>query len=281
MEDVKHSFKNTLKENLALAVYNTGYQKCAPGYTWGPALRDHYLLHYIEAGEGWYTGGGKTYHLTKGDLFAVFPSQVVCYVADHLDPWEYYWVGFNGTEARRMVQMTGFTHDRPVLRPSSPEDCKSLLLRIYESSGNTPAADACMAGYLYLFLGHLMKRAGDPAPVYGTQEYLHQALRFIQYNYASDIQVQDIARYAGVSRSQLYRAFLAHFDISPHAFLQRYRINEACGLLHRKAYTVTEIANSVGFSDPLYFSRAFKKIKGMSPSAYQKYAQGKEIGTID
>lgn len=93
--------------------------------------------------------------------------------------------------------------------------------------------------------------------------------------------MQDIARYAGVSRSQLYRAFLAHFDISPHAFLQRYRINEACGLLHRKAYTVTEIANSVGFSDPLYFSRAFKKIKGMSPSAYQKYAQGKEIGTID
>lgn len=162
MEDVKHSFKNTLKENLALAVYNTGYQKCAPGYTWGPALRDHYLLHYIESGEGWYTGGGKTYHLTKGDLFAVFPSQVVCYVADHLDPWEYYWVGFNGTEARRMVQMTGFTHDRPVLRPSSPEDCKSLLLRIYESSGNTPAADACMAGYLYLFLGHLMKRAGTP-----------------------------------------------------------------------------------------------------------------------
>lgn len=102
----------------------------------------------------------KTYHLTKGDLFAVFPSQVVCYVADHLDPWEYYWVGFNGTEARRMVQMTGFTHDRPVLRPSSPEDCKSLLLRIYESSGNTPAADACMAGYLYLFLGHLMKGRG-------------------------------------------------------------------------------------------------------------------------
>ena len=117
MEDVKHSFKNTLKENLALAVYNTGYQKCAPGYTWGPALRDHYLLHYIESGEGWYTGGGKTYHLTKGDLFAVFPSQVVCYVADHLDPWEYYWVGFNGTEARRMVQMTGFTHDRPAIPP--------------------------------------------------------------------------------------------------------------------------------------------------------------------
>lgn len=154
----------TRSKRTWLSQYTTrAIRNARPGIRGGRPLRDHYLLHYIESGEGWYTGGGKTYHLTKGDLFAVFPSQVVCYVADHLDPWEYYWVGFNGTEARRMVQMTGFTHDRPVLRPSSPEDCKSLLLRIYESSGNTPAADACMAGYLYLFLGHLMKRAGDPA----------------------------------------------------------------------------------------------------------------------
>ncbi len=281
MDDSKHSFKNTLKENLALAVYNTGYQKCTPEHTWGPALRDHYLLHYIEAGEGAYTCGGKTYHLKRGDLFAVFPSQVVCYKADRRNPWEYYWVGFNGTEARRMVQMTGFTRENPVLHPTAPETCKSLLLRIYESSGSTPAADARMAGYLYLFLGHLMETAGTPTPSYGTQEYLHQALRFIQYNYASDIQVQDIARYAGVSRSQLYRAFLAHFDISPHTFLQRYRVNEACGLLHRREYTVTEVANSVGFSDPLYFSRAFKKIKGISPSAYQKEIENEEIGTFD
>ena len=45
MDSFKHSFKNTLKENLGLAVYNTGYQKCDGQHTWGPASRDHYLVH--------------------------------------------------------------------------------------------------------------------------------------------------------------------------------------------------------------------------------------------
>ncbi len=207
----------------------------------------------------------------------MFPSQVVCYVADHLDPWEYYWVGFNGTEARRMVQMTGFTHDRPVLRPSSPEDCKSLLLRIYESSGNTPAADACMAGYLYLFLGHLMKRAGDPAPIYGTQEYLHQAPAL----YPVQLRQQyPGAGYRAVRRCKPQPALSGlprSFRYIPARVLQRYRINEACGLLHRKAYTVTEIANSVGFFRSLYFSRAFKKIKGMSPLPIKSTHRGRRL----
>ena len=49
MDAFKYSFKDTLKENLGLAVYNTGYQKCTGRDTWGPALRDHYLVHYVGA----------------------------------------------------------------------------------------------------------------------------------------------------------------------------------------------------------------------------------------
>ncbi len=48
----KHSFKATLRENMGLSVYNCGYQKCEPLYSWGPAVRDHYLIHYIASGNG-------------------------------------------------------------------------------------------------------------------------------------------------------------------------------------------------------------------------------------
>ena len=100
--------------------------------------------------------------------------------------------------------------------------------------------------------------------------YVDNSLRYIQYNYASNIGVADIARYVGISRSQLYRAFLQDFGVSPHAYLQTYRINEACSLLRDPAYSVAEVAGSVGFNDPLYFSRVFKSIKGVTPSDYQK-----------
>ncbi len=268
-KDFKYSFTDTLRENLGLAVYNTGYQKCGPHHAWGPATRDRYLIHYVTSGKGTYTCGGKTHAITAGDMFLIFPSQVVSYAADEKEPWEYYWVGFHGTEAKRMIHLAGFQKEAPVLRLPEGNDIRSLLLRIYESRGNTPAADAAMIGYLYLFLSRLIQENEAERRDYGTRDYLAQALRFIQYNYEGDIGVSDIADYAGISRSQLYRAFISFYNISPNEFLQKYRINEACSLLRNGKFTVTEVAGSVGYADPLYFSRVFKKVKGLTPTDYQ------------
>ena len=59
----------------------------------------------------------------------------------------------------------------------------------------------------------------------------------------------------------------------PAQFLIRYRINEACSILKNSDLSISEVAVSTGFSDPLYFSRAFKKVKGISPRAYLKEVQ--------
>ncbi len=270
MAQTKFSFKDTLKENLALAVYNTGYEVCERGHTWGPALRDHYLLHYVRSGKGVYVYNGQEFRLGTGDMFLTYPSTVVSYTADVEDPWEYCWVGFHGTEAKRMLRETAFSKQQPVLHMSECDRLESLLLSIYRSSGNTPAADAEMAGYLYLFLGELMRCAPSNVASGDMQDYVTQAIRYIQNEYPNDIQVSQIASCVGVSRSQLYRAFVERFELSPHQYLKRYRINVACTLLRNATLSVREIAASVGIEDPLYFSRVFKEVKGISPSEYQK-----------
>ncbi len=270
MEGAKRIFKDTLKENLSMAVYNTGYEQCVGGHKWGPAVRDHYLVHYVHSGKGSYRVHGVTYSLHAGDLFLIYPSDLVSYTADIDNPWEYYWVGFNGTEAGRMLQATGFSKNKPVLHVDDAGKLTELLLNIYHSSGNTPEADADMAGYLYLFLGELMRATGQSRRYADVQDYLTQALRHIQHNYASIVRVESVAAHVGISRSQLYRAFMEKFELSPHAFLTRYRINEACTLLRKTGLTIAEVSSSVGFTDPLYFSRVFKKIKGVTPSSYQE-----------
>lgn len=275
MGKTKFSFKDTLKENLALAVYNTGYEICEGGHRWGPALRDHYLLHYIRSGKGVYRFENRVFHLGAGDMFMVFPSTLVSYVADMHDPWEYCWVGFNGTEARRMLNETAFSETSPILHADDGGRLENLLLSIYRASGNIPSADARMAGYLYLLLGELMEVAPPQKHTIEVQEYLSQALRYIQYNYATDIQVAQMASYVGISRSQLYRAFMDKFEVSPHTFLKRYRINEACALLRNTKLSVSEVASSVGFSDPLYFSRVFKEIKGLTPTQFAERSGAK------
>ncbi len=270
MQNSRYSFKDTLKENAGLSVYNTGYEHCDSNYGWGPALRDHYLIHYISSGLGTYTHGDVTYTLKTGDLFLISPGELVHYQADKIDPWEYCWVGFNGTDARRLVTMAGLTADNPIIHSTVPSETKQLMMAIAQVSGNNAADDAQMVGCLYHFLAHLIRLNDRDASKKPQQEYVANALRFIQYNYANDIGINDIAAYVGISRSQLYRAFMESFGISPHTYLQRYRINEACTLLRNTTYSIAEVAGSVGFNDPLYFSRVFKTLKGFPPSVYQQ-----------
>lgn len=270
MANQRYQFRDALKENAGLSVYNAGYEQCQSNHNWGPALRDHYLIHFVVSGSGTLRCNQQEYKIHAGELFITYPAQVSAYQADSEDPWQYNWVGFNGTDARRLVKMTGFSRQQPVLRSDDAELTGNLLRRIADAGDNTAAADAEMAGCLYLFLAHLIRMNQNTSTANPRQTYVAGALRYIQYNYANDIGVNDIAHYVGISRSQLYRAFLQDFGVSPHTYLQTYRINEACSLLHDPTYSVAEVAGSVGFNDPLYFSRVFKSIKGTTPSAYQK-----------
>ena len=267
-DSFKYSYKTTLRENLGLTVYNCGYQKCTPGHSWGPAVRDHHIIHLVISGSGVFRTGGREYHLSSGDAFFCPPNQVLHYWADEADPWEYYWVGFNGTEAERMISLTCFSPEHPVEHFDNCEMMKSQLLEITRNFGSKPYQEARMVGELYLFLSGLMERADRPAAAGSSARYVEKAVQFIAGSYAHNINVEEIASHVGISRSHLYRVFVQHLGLSPNEYLIRFRINEACSLLRKRCFSIGEISYSVGFSDQLYFSRQFKKIKGVSPSKY-------------
>ncbi len=266
----KQSFQTRLREGLGLAVYNTGHQRCAPSYTWGPAVRDHYLIHYVVAGSGVLTIDGKQHQVSAGDAFLIAPDILVSYTASEQTPWEYLWVGFHGSDSQHLLRLTAFTHERPVICFSDCEQIRLLLESIVNAHGSTAHQEARMCGYLYLFLAHLIECAKKPpqeAEV--AYSYAELALRFIERNYAGHITVDDIAAHVGISRSHLYRVFVKQLSLSPNEYVSRFRIARACVLLST-ALSVTEVAGSVGFDDPLYFSRVFRRLKGTSPLAYRK-----------
>ena len=94
------------------------------------------------------------------------------------------------------------------------------------------------------------------------------SIKYIQFNYSHDISIDDVAKSVGVSRSHLYRVFMLNVGKSPIDYLTEYRINEACKLLRAGNLSIAEVAISVGFFDQFYFSRVFKRAKGMPPSKY-------------
>ena len=73
----KRAFKAQRHDITFLTVYNTGTEKCRAGHCWGPAVRDHFLIHFIVGGKGVYTLAGKDYSLSRGDLFFAPPGESV------------------------------------------------------------------------------------------------------------------------------------------------------------------------------------------------------------
>ena len=137
--------------------------------------------------------------------------------------------------------------------------------------GNQSIEDeAAMVGYLYLFIAALMKEtiAGKPHSTSSSSQYVLNAIKYIQFNYSHDISIDDVAKSVGVSRSHLYRVFMLNVGKSPIDYLTEYRINEACKLLRAGNLSIAEVAVSVGFFDQFYFSRVFKRAKGVPPSKY-------------
>lgn len=266
--DFKYSFKAPPRAELSLVVYNVGFQKCPPGYGWGPGVRDHFLLHYVVSGRGSYESNGRTFVLGPGEAFLALPDTPIYYRADEMDPWEYYWVGFSGPSAPLLLAQTPFDRHRPVLRPAAGEGLRQALLDIYKARGSDYPSAVRMAGYLQATLGLLMER-GPQRGEAALAAYARQGADFLQQNYSQSIGVDEAAREAGVSRSYLYRAFQAEFACSPSAYLTRYRIQRAAQLLRHSTLPIGVVATSVGFQDPYYFSRAFRRETGRTPSQYR------------
>lgn len=267
----KESYKNTDKTIVALSVYNTGRQKCTPGYPWGPGVRDHFLIHYIISGQGYYEADGQRYTLNAGDIFTAFPGVPITYYAHEANPWEYCWVGFNGSDALAILSAAGISRKHPVIH-KFPKGSLFMerLGAIYESRGMGFYHTVEMTGKLYAALALLLENAKDAKTPSDGFDYVQKAVEYIHGHYVYPISIEEIAADTGLSRSQLYRIFLKHTGKSPKEYLTDFRIAQACRLLKNTQLPITTIAGSVGFDNSLYFSKVFHKIHGVSPSAYRQ-----------
>ncbi|MGN0244015.1 MAG: helix-turn-helix domain-containing protein [Lachnospiraceae bacterium] len=267
----KHSYKTEDHLLSSLSVCNVGYQSCEPDYQWGPGLRNHYCIHHILSGKGYYEANGIQYELTAGDSFILYPNTEVKYYADSEEPWEYAWVGFTGSDARTILALTDFSVKQPIIRKNVADAAiRQQLSLIFEVKGNTYLSAVSMTGGLYTLLSLFMKHATPKARPVDTQtHYIDKALDYIANNYSYPITIEEVAEYAGVSRSHLYRCFQSHLQLSPKEYLTQYRIRQACYLLTNTDLPVSTIAYSVGFENNLYFSKAFKQQVNQTPSSYR------------
>ena len=105
---------------------------------------------------------------------------------------------------------------------------------------------------------------------------MEYARRYFNEHYNEQISIEDYAQSRNMSVSWFQRSFKQIVNYSPMQYILTIRMNNAASLLESTDYSMAEISAIVGYDNPLYFSRLFKKQKGVSPSEYRKLVSQKD-----
>lgn len=254
-----------------LFIYECGYEQCKPRDPYQYEQIDYYLIHYILSGEGLFFINGEVHKLKKGDGFLIPPNTDNNYYPIVDNPWCYRWIGINGNEASKFLNLCGFSNSNFIFNYTEDNFVETCFKNILESCHSDEYFKAL--GNLYLFLNKLITKNNNnnisTVPSTASERYVSLFVDYVHNNYDKDISISHISNHLNINRSHLFKLFKNHMNISPQQYLINYKLNKACDLLRKSSYSISEISYLTGFNSPSYFSRIFSKHINKSPMDYR------------
>ena len=255
-----------------LYLYNIGHQKCAPSHQFGPSIRENYILHFIVKGAGTFKVEGIKYELTKGDFFLLRPSVETDYQASAANPWEYYWIGFDGEKVEEILHYLKIDSASHVGKAQNEELVLERLKQIFQPNLLANANQLVVQRYLYDILSvfHSEVVRSDSLEE-EKRRYSYSFMTYVKHYYQkNDLQIAEIAEIFGLNKSYFSQVIKQEMGMTPNEYLSFVRMEEGARLLLKSEKSVKEIAFLVGYENPLTFSRAFKNYHGVSPMTYRE-----------
>ncbi|MDB6353701.1 AraC family transcriptional regulator [Trichococcus sp. K1Tr] len=258
-----------------------GKEECAPNHSFGPTVREYFLIHIIMKGKGYFEIGNSRFNLKEGQFFIIYPNVITYYQADEEDPWEYYWIGMQGEQLEALLEAIGFRVSHPVGNVKNFGQVKEMMQEIMAANPFDILSRLRLQGQLYLLLsllGHDLNgtEIKQIEKINKGVEYTKRALEIIKDRYRDvDFQIGDISRELSLNDSYLTSVFHKTTNRTPHEYLIEFRIFKSREYLETTDLSIAEIAEKVGYKNPLSFTRIFKSKMEMSPRAYVKKVKTK------
>ena len=231
-----------------------GCQKCEPLFFRGMKELDYYIIHYVLSGTGSFVLDGKFYKVRENQAFIIPPHTNFFYQADEFTPWEYIWINFDGAYAEQLLKLKS-----PVVNIDNANLFKDLLL----CEGYASQEADFLVGKLFQIIVELTKKIH-------TSNYIQMAKNYMTTFYSHNIKIDDLSNTLGLNRKYLAKIFKKSTGQTMSEFLLEVRMRRASAAISDGERSITKIASMVGFDDPLFFSRQFKKYYGVSPTEFIK-----------
>ena len=241
--------------------------------TWWRNGRIDWQLLYVASGKAHFYIGGQDVIVTSGNMVLYQPKQEMHYEYFGKDKPEVYWVHFTGSDVRNILKKYEVPLDNNVFYSgNSPTYGYLFKEMILELQTCRVGFEELLSMYLQQIFVLIQRSRMDKRPVVSShiQEEMGMARRYFQEHYNEDINIEEYALSRNMSVSYFLKKFKEVTTKSPMQYILGIRINNAVSLLESTDYNVTEISTIIGYDNPLYFSRIFKKQKGVSPSDYRK-----------
>lgn len=230
-----------------------GYQDCTACHSYGPAVRTHWLLHYVVSGTGIFRREGQEYSLRAGDVFVIPPFLETYYEADAQQPWRYIWVGFTSD-----IPMPAAFDNAILQHPGMGSIFKSMRRCNSMQRGKS----AFLTSRIWEMFSVLLESDKQ------ENDYVKQAIHYMNAEYMTEISVAGLAHRLNLDRCYFSSLFTRQIGTSPSQYLVNLRLEKAAELMLCHGQTPSVAAASVGYPDIYHFSKMFKKKYGCSPRQY-------------
>lgn len=242
--------------------------------TYRPKGRLDFQILYIASGKAhfYFNDDGTDTVVNAGNIVVYRPKEPQKYEYFGIDQTEVYWVHFTGSDIKNMLRSYGITDNMHVINTRTSLEYtrifKQMILELQRHQSNYPEMLALLLRQLLILIHRQLTTENKIKNVYLDTE-MEKAIQYFNDNYNTEINIEAYAASRGMSVGWFIRCFKQYTGTTPMRYIVSLRITNAQVLLETTDYNVTEIGNIVGYDNPLYFSRIFKKQKGVSPSEYR------------
>lgn len=237
-----------------------------------PSGTQETIIIVCSAGSGWVELDGIRHGVGASSMLVIPGGAPHAYGSSDASPWTIWWCHLRGSDVAELVEATGATIEHPVISLRNVERCVALIDEIVSGleRETSPIRMVGAAGTAWKLLTQIaVDRAladrGDP---------LQRAMSYLSERLDGEITVPGLAAMVGVSTSHLSALFHKTTGGGVLAYHTAQRMSRARQLLDGTSLGVAEIAHTIGYDDPLYFSRQFRKVHGTSPTQYRLNRKG-------
>ncbi|MEM1211131.1 MAG: AraC family transcriptional regulator [Planctomycetota bacterium] len=242
------------------------------GYTRRPL--EHYAMVYLIRGSGWFTGAdGERRRVSAGDMLQHVAGYSHTLEPDADGQWWEFWFDLPNTLVRGLSDM-GILRDTPVipagLSPTLRARCDRLLRAAEDQAvGDRGAAAVIAAMELTLALHGAAGSTGHEAGSSrgALDEQLDTARRWLDADPGANESIPEMAARLGVDYDVFRKGFRERVGVSPHAYRIRRRLELGDHLMIREGLSIREAAERLGYPDAFCFSKQYKRVRGVPPSA--------------